>query len=94
MGLPHRLVLKGGWRKLAMKLDGGFCWDSVGMGWSTRTDVAVNCRDLSCAQLREAVTDVVGCHGPFEGTIYSDGLPGGTEHESGAAAVITRRPVG
>ena len=63
-----------------------------GRGWSAKADVAVNCKGLSCAQLSQTVTNVVGVkNGPFEWTIYSDvTLGGGTGHDSGAAVVVTR----
>jgi len=48
------------------------------------------CPGLSSEELVKVVLEAVGCHGPFEWTIFSDGTPGGINHDSGSAAVVTR----
>jgi ribonuclease HI len=106
IGTVHRLKSKGSWRELARELEevtglGGFprlnlpvqeppwlC--PVERRWSVRADMSVNTRDLTSPQLFEVALEEVGCHGPFEFTIYSDGTPGDMRHDSGAAAVVTR----
>ena len=62
--------------------------------WSTRTDMApVGSRgERSRLQLREIAIEAIRLQGPFEWIIYTDGTPGGDNHDSGAAAVVTRGP--
>ena len=59
-------------------------------GWSARAELSAGCNNFSSSQLREIALEVVGRLGPFEWIIYSDGTPGGMNHDSGAAAVVTR----
>ena len=52
--------------------------------------MVVDRRGNTGSQLRQVVLDAVGYQGSCEWTIYTDGTPGGADHDSGAAAVVTR----
>ena len=61
--------------------------------WSTRADIGPNVgRSSSAQQLKDAALEAIRLQGPFEWTIYTDGTPGGDNHDSGAAAVVTKGP--
>ena len=61
--------------------------------WSARVDIGIQSSGGADPQrLKEAALEVIRLQGPFEWTIYTDGTPGGDNHDSGAAAVATQGP--
>ena len=61
--------------------------------WVTRADIGPDSsKGADDQQLKQAALDTMRQQGLFEWTIYTDGTPGGDDHDSGAAAVVTTGP--
>ena len=61
--------------------------------WCARADIGFRLSGgMDPQRLKEAALEAIRSKGPFEWTVYTDGTPGGNDHDSGAAAVLRKAP--